>query len=58
MSTPKGIDSLLADRPLTLRERIALRILIRMFLLVYPYEWEHKAKEFVEELNKDLLQSA
>lgn len=56
MSTPKEIDSILAEKPLTLRERIALRILLRMFLLIYPYSWEHKAKEFVEEVCKDLVQ--
>ena len=56
MSTPKEIDTVLADKPLTLRERIALRILLRMFLLVYPYAWDHKAKEFAEELFKDLVQ--
>ena len=44
MNTPIEIDKDEALRPLTLRERTGIQLLLIIFRIVYPVRYEHQVK--------------
>ncbi len=48
------IDLDKAGRPLGIRERISIKILLTVFAMIYPAKWPHEVREFINFIIKDL----
>lgn len=42
------------DKKLTLREHMALKILMIMFVVIKPFDWNHEIKEAITEIKNAL----
>lgn len=49
------LDRELAEKAITSRERIAIRLLILLVELVYPAKYGHQFDKIMEEIKKDLI---
>lgn len=42
------------DKPLTMRERLALRLILLAVVIVEPFKWSHAGKHHIDALRQEL----